>query len=225
MPPLLELRRAIGLLLQAQQYAEELRRDPWDFAVEWTSLRETGLTNNDIRWLIYQGFLKQGVEALANHDFLTVQQRNGRSRLTDGSCFLLTSDGFQFAREFKPQVEERNAEPCAKEMPHDHYDGAECETLLTPAWDRHRRTLVFGRRVVKRYKVPAPNQEIILATFEEEDWPVRIDDPLPRHVNIVAKQRLHDTITSLNRNQENRLVRFFGDGSGEAICWEVRLDV
>ena len=55
--------------------------------------------------------------------------------------------------------------------------------------------------LVKRFKVPAPNQEMILAAFEEESWPVRIDDPLPVHPCLAAKRRLHETITSLNRHQ------------------------
>jgi hypothetical protein len=73
---------------------------------------------------------------------------------------------------------------------------------------------------VKQFKVPAPNQEIILAAFEEENWTARIDDPLVPHPAIDSKRRLHDTINSLNRNQKNPLLRFLGDGNGEGICWE-----
>jgi hypothetical protein len=40
------LRSALGLLLQAWEYAEDCERDAWDFAVEIHSLRQHGLTNS-----------------------------------------------------------------------------------------------------------------------------------------------------------------------------------
>jgi hypothetical protein len=62
---------------------------------------------------------------------------------------------------------------------------------------------------------------MILSVFDEENWPPRIDDPLPPSKRINTKQRLHDTIKSLNRNQKQRLVRFLGDGTGEGVRWEL----
>ncbi len=56
--------------------------------------------------------------------------------------------------------------------------------------------------------------------FQEEGWPVRIDDPLPPVSESEPKQRLRETIRSLNRNQKERLVRFKGDGTGEGVLWE-----
>ena len=77
----------------------------------------------------------------------------------------------------------------------------------------------LGGLVVKQFKLPAPNQETILAAFEEEDWPPRIDDPLPPKSNLAGKNRLHDTIKCLNRNHRKRLLRFNGDGTGEGVLW------
>jgi hypothetical protein len=34
---------------------------------------------------------------------------------------------------------------------------------------------------------------------------------------------LHDTITTLNRHQKHRLIRFLGDGSGQGVRWEMLL--
>ena len=79
----------------------------------------------------------------------------------------------------------------------------------------------MGDIVVKQFKVPALNQERILAAFEEEGWPVHIDDPLPPHPEQDPKRRLHDTINSLNRNQKNPLIRFLGNGNGQGIRWEL----
>ncbi len=57
--------------------------------------------------------------------------------------------------------------------------------------------------------------------FEEENWPRRIDDPLFPEVEICPKRRLHDTIKCLNRRQENKIVRFRGDGTGTGVLWEL----
>jgi len=90
-----------------------------------------------------------------------------------------------------------------------------------PRWDRKSRVLRVGSRVVKRYRLPSPNQERILAAFEEEGWPASIDDPLPPVSGLCAKQRLHDTIKSLNARQEQRLLFFRGDGTGQRVCCEL----
>jgi hypothetical protein len=92
---------------------------------------------------------------------------------------------------------------------------------LVPTWDPHRQQLRLGDKIVKEFKLPAPNQELILMAFEEEGWPVRIDDPLPPHSDQDPKQRLHSTLNALNRHQKNRLLRFCGDGRGQGIRWEV----
>ena len=89
-----------------------------------------------------------------------------------------------------------------------------------PVWDCDRQELRWGGTLIKQFKVPSPNQETILAAFEEEHWPPRIDDPLPPQMDQEPKRRLHDTINTLNRNQKNALIRFLGDGSGQGVRWE-----
>ena len=69
-------------------------------------------------------------------------------------------------------------------------------------------------------EVTVSNQEAILAAFEEESWPPRIDDPLSPVGNQDPKRRLHDTINSLNRHQKLSVIRFLGDGSGQGVRWE-----
>ena len=71
-------------------------------------------------------------------------------------------------------------------------------SVPTPYWCSEKRELVLAGRLVKRFRVPSPNQETVLAAFQEEAWPIRIDDPLPVHSDIVQKRRLQDTIKSLN---------------------------
>ena len=64
----------------------------------------------------------------------------------------------------------------------------------------------------------------MLAAFQEEGWPSAVYDPLPGSAKLDAKQPLHDTIKFLNRNQENHLIVFRGDGKGESILWEPARD-
>jgi hypothetical protein len=90
-----------------------------------------------------------------------------------------------------------------------------------PVWDKDLRVLAVRGVVVKQFRVPASNQELILDAFQELGWPPHIDDPLPPHPEQDSKQRLHDTIDRLNRSQGNRLIRFRGNGNGTGILWEL----
>ncbi len=90
-----------------------------------------------------------------------------------------------------------------------------------PHWDCDRHELIVSGSVVKRFRWPAANQETILGVFEEEHWPSRIDDPLPRTNGLDPKRRLADTIKCLNRNQHSNLLKFRGDGTGEGVLWDI----
>ncbi|MBI1900417.1 MAG: hypothetical protein HYS13_04785 [Planctomycetia bacterium] len=76
--------------------------------------------------------------------------------------------------------------------------------------------------MVKRFRRPAPNQERILARFEQLGWPERIDDPLPKAGEVVPTQRLHEAVKRLNGAQLRRLLHFWGDGTGRGVCWRWR---
>src|SRR5262245_34028539 len=67
---------------------------------------------------------------------------------------------------------------------------------------------------------PATNQISILTTFQEENWPKRIDDPLHPKAGSDTKARLRYAIHSLNGFQQPWLIRFFADGTGHGIRWE-----
>lgn len=94
-------------------------------------------------------------------------------------------------------------------------------TTGLPQWDAVRRELRVGEVVVKRFRGAAPNQTTILAAFEEEGWPERIDDPLPPDPYCSSSERLHDAIKNLNRNHLVPLLRFHGDGTGRGIRWQI----
>jgi hypothetical protein len=93
-----------------------------------------------------------------------------------------------------------------------------------PSWDRETRTFMVGEYLVKRFRVPSPNQEAVLDAFQEEGWPRSVDDPLSPVPEQQPKRRLRDTIKCLNMNQANRAIRFRGDGTGQRVSWEVLID-
>lgn len=94
---------------------------------------------------------------------------------------------------------------------------------LTPRWDAAGCNLWLGNRLVKRFRVPAAMQECILAAFEEECWPPRIDDPLPPDGRLLQtrQDRLHDAVENLNGHQREARIHFYRDGTGTGVCWEL----
>jgi hypothetical protein len=93
---------------------------------------------------------------------------------------------------------------------------------LVPRYDQEDRVFSWGRHILKCFRQPAENQEIVLGAAEEMGWGPWFDDPLPRQTGCNPKQRLHDTIKDLNRRQIPYFVHFKGDGTGRRIGWEYR---
>lgn len=214
------------MLLEAYEYAQDLEIDRWAMAVELRDLRKLGLTNSDLRWLVGKRFVDHGRETTeCGHE------RRGfihpkSLRFAKRTCFALTADGVIEAQGIRQRIallpvwdESLVRAHSYPALPHRHLPQPP-KPPLTPIWDRDRQELRVGLNVVKQFKVPAANQECVLAAFQEESWPPRIDDPLSPQRDQDPKRRLHDTICSLNRNQKRSLIRFFGDGSGQGVRWE-----
>lgn len=205
----------LGVLLRAYCYAVDTGSDIWDFAVEIAHLHSLGLTDSDLRWLARKGYVEHARE-------VTVQGHDGREFQTTGdltfkkrTCFVLTADGVSKARD----VNENEATLTDDVNGPGEGNGQAVQSPL-PHWGAETRELRMNGQVVKRFKWHAVNQEAVLAVFEEEGWPVRIDDPLPPQPEQDPKRRLSDTIKCLNRKQKNELIHFHGDGTGEGVTWE-----
>ena len=218
------VRRALESLLESYNYAHDVGCDVWEFAVELEHLSSLALTASDWRWLCLKGLVNHARELTMPGEANRTFRQGGALRITKRTCFVLTEAGEHYARKLAAEAPLpqqaviapstiRLAEPCSS-------NGLLDANQLLPTWDRDRQQLRIGKRIVKEFKVPAPNQETLLAAFQEENWAPRIDDPLPPESDIDPKRRLHDTITSLNRNQKEPLIRFLGDGSGQGARWE-----
>ena len=91
--------------------------------------------------------------------------------------------------------------------------------LPGPYWDVELRELYFDGILVKQFSRTAPNQELILSAFQEQNWTRRIDDPLPPLPGRDPAERLHDTIRHLNSGLRTNLIRFRRDGTGQGVRW------
>lgn len=184
--------RGLSLLRDAWEAAQDLGLRAEVFAVEVGELRSAGLTATDLRWLVAKG-LADHLREVGKGNPPRPARRD--LRVADDSCFVLTAAGLRFA------------------------PGAAAPAAGVPRWDGAGRQLLWDGCLVKRYRVPAVNQEAVLAALEELGWPGRIDDPLPPAHDIDPRARLHDTIKALNRNQAHRLLCFQGDGTGRGVVW------
>jgi hypothetical protein len=203
---------AVAQLAGAREYSIRLHAGVWDFALELSGLLAAGATSADLRWLIAQGYLDFATETTLPGDAARRFHQRRCLAFSPETCFILTDAGVKWiADQIKDDCVGLRDDARQPQYPR-FEDG--------PCWDAAAQVLQLAGRVVKRYLHPSPNQELVLAAFEEEGWPRRIDDPLRPAVGVDPKQRLRDTIRTLNAKQENRLIRFRAAGTGEHVIWE-----
>ncbi len=212
------VRAARGLLSEAAHLANELACDHWEFAVEIWILFDLGLSPSDIRALVCLGALLHRYETTTAGASCRSFSPPRAARLTKQSCFVLNEDAHW--PELVPDSSDgRVGSRAAAKGPPLRLRSTE-SSALKPYWNSMRRELMLDGRVIKAFRRPAPNQQIILQVFEEEGWPDRIADPLPMQPGHSPKRRLHETIQSLNDGQSLPLIIFHGDGTGEGVLWE-----
>lgn len=220
-------------LLRAYDYARDAQADVWQFAVDIADLMSQGAHRLDLQWLLYRQFAEHARETTIPGDLTRSFRRLPFTSLPDDSCFVLTAQGAESLRAIVekrsrevPPAESSSPHPASGGQPSQRGAGADptgaisLKSKALPIWDPNLRELSFQGQVIKRYRVPAPNQELILAAFEEDGWPDWIDDPLPPVPNIEPKRRLQATIKSLNRNQTVPKLRFHVNHNGQIVSWE-----
>ncbi len=197
------------MLHEAAGLARSSERNVWGFAVELQQLLADGARVSQLRRLVTQGYVEIAVEITTADDARRRFRPVKNLAFLPGTCFVLAPAGeacLRAARSETPRIVSRNPRLSlvAEEQPR-------CRT---------REALFLGQRLVKRFRVPAANQERVLNAFEEEGWPDRILDPLPPLGDQDPKRRLSDTIRALSHNQVEPLLRFHGDGTGQGVLWE-----
>lgn len=201
-----ELRQLLALLWESYLAAQELGCDACEFALQLTSLRTRGISDSAVRLLFHQEMIDHLCETTRRGQRRRSFRAVPNTAFTATSCFVLTPLGAATAQGWL--TPEREAAPGR-------------EPGNKPYYDAGQRTLFVGDRVVKRFRVPATNQELILLSLQEEGWPSRLNDPLPPRKDVNPKQRLHDTIKRLNRHQGHARIHFNGDGTGRGVHWQI----
>jgi hypothetical protein len=194
---------ALAQLLDAYLLAEQMGQDRWQFAVELRALEAAGLGGNDLRLLLSLKYASHAAEVTAARSPIRKFQSLAAAALPVNCCFVLTDAG--------AVAVERLAAGTASAA-------AGC-LGIKPHWNAKTRELHLGGKLVKRFAVPAENQERVLAVFEEEGWTECVHDPLPPSPEVDGKRRLRDTVKRLNRCRASDGLRFFTDGRGQGIRW------
>ena len=91
------IRPGLLLLRDALERAHELRQDAWNFAVDICQLREVGLTNTDLRWLLCQGYAEHGIENGSTGTGRRSVLKITNLSLPEGTRFVLTARGLLLA--------------------------------------------------------------------------------------------------------------------------------
>ncbi|WP_404305666.1 hypothetical protein [Neorhodopirellula lusitana] len=196
-----KLNEGLEALQEAFKYAHDVGSEPWEFAVSMLRLEQLGFNPSDIRWLTLKGLAEHAREVTVQGDDGRQFRPTGNLSFCEQTCVVLTEAG--------AAILDRTTATIAAP--------AQC---YHPDWDGDARRLCFNGTLVKVFKWRAANQEVVLAAFQEEGWPSRIDDPLSPSPELDSKRRLSDTIKCLNRKQVNSIIHFRGDGTGEGIVWE-----
>ena len=208
------LGEGLRILEAACNYAAQAGRPPSDYAVSLNALMTHGVFECDLMWLVSIAAIEHLIESTPARS-KTRRFSTGGVSFRPKSCFVLTERGRKVSTELRQRILTESDTPLKKSA---------IRKMAIPRWDGCLRQLVFGATIIKRFRLPSPNQIAILAAFEEEGWPPRIDDPLPQSQDQEPKRRLHDTIRNLNRCHRLKLIRFQGDGTGQGILWN-RVDV
>jgi hypothetical protein len=232
-----EVLNGLNQLARAVDYAWDLDSPLWDFAVEIDRLLALGMTTSDLRWLVKRGYASHAREMTTPQDterrFDAAEQNLAFAKNT---CFMLTDAGLAIlgraaihdrdhtqpdgvvVNNMLAAVGADQAEPLsdAETVPPSRPSSfPHSRPAMMPSWDSESRTFLVGKHVIKRFRVPSRNQEAVLDAFQEEGWPLSIDDPLSPVPDQHPKRRLRDTIKGLNTNQVMELIRFRGDGTGD----------
>jgi hypothetical protein len=199
--------RLLGAALEARERCSHPRDNP----VELGSVKWGRAGYDTLLWMRYQAHVEHLGPAVGGCPECV------RESLVfgEGSWFALTELGEAFAAILLSRLL----------LPEDDGDFEDAFELLqvgrlTPRYHREERIFTWGRHILKCFRQPSANQELILSAAEELTWPFWFDDPLPGGSGN-PKGRLHDTIKDLNRRQKPYLVHFKGDGSGTRVGWEL----
>src|SRR5262249_47669119 len=91
--------------------------------------------------------------------------------------------------------------------------------LSKPNWVAGDRQLWFRGQMLREYPREAPNQLLLLASFQKKRWARRIENPLPGDVDYPKADQLVQTVKNLNRSLQPPLLGFKVERNREGVRW------
>jgi hypothetical protein len=204
---------ALVLLNDATNFARDTGRDVWHYCLRLEELLSAGLTVADCRWLAD----KKLVDA---RDMARVRRRGARLRratFTRSTRFVLTAAGVAFATKLCAPNGLPGATTVNGASQRDRADDA----LGGPRWDSRHLVLRVDEIAVTELLAKSRNQLAILAAFEAQGWPRRIDNPLECDCPARRAQALADAVHGLNRNLRAKVIRFHTAEKGGSARYEL----
>jgi hypothetical protein len=195
-------------LVEAADDARKASSDIWQFALSLHGLLVNGLLESDLRWLLTNGLLETACEQIEQRKGKRIFQSLPDLSITVQSCFVITKAG----RKFATSIGKLNPTGSDRKSPQETGNSI-------PSWDALARKLLWQGQIVKQFRTPAANQEMLLAAFEALCWVSRIENPLAGHSDEDNHQQLRETVRRLNGRQRQIRIRFTRDGTGRGVCW------
>ena len=143
------LEAGLSACFEAFTYAEDLDRDFWDFAVEYSTLRELSLSRSDLRWLVGKGLLECAIETSLPGDAERSFQRTSRPLFSKNTCFALTTCGVELSRRLygrRASRERFHARPPEADVSHALSCGVNLPVPVRRPWCPARASQVLVRR-------------------------------------------------------------------------------
>jgi hypothetical protein len=203
-------------LVAARWQAEDLTLSPVDRPVAWKGLRAEGVGEPILQWMLFQAHVEHLRLASEPGTYPACFETVHTVCLLANSYFALTQRGEEFADHFLADLMSAREDPFGNE-----WDPLILGTLA-PRYDVSARSFSWGWHVLKHFRQPSSNQEVILRTADELEWATWFDNPLPPATDRNPKTCLNYAIKALNRYQSPYLVHFQGDGTGTRIGWQLR---
>src|SRR5262249_30051662 len=87
------VRAVLTLLAKSRRYAASARCDEWQYAEELVTLRATGASHSDLRWLLQKGYVSHREEMTRRGSPSRVFRKLGPLELRERACFVITDSG------------------------------------------------------------------------------------------------------------------------------------
>jgi len=205
----IRVQATLALLDGPYRCARLLGKSLWDFSRTIDELHKTGVSDDQLDFLVAADLLERKVE-------LSRPARNGTSRSHATKArqvpmvwFVLTKQGAEVASNSAAVEATSETGNRSKE------EG----TDLLPSWDG--RVFSYDGAVLKMFRRHAPAQERILDAFQQAGWPEWLADPLERRGEEHSVKHLRDEVRLLNRTQKPWRVRFDTDPQWLGVRWTV----